>query len=319
MNFKLSAPYYLSNEKYHILPTAEEASGNDLLFVMSSDEDLTFAVYNGIAEAYDGEEPFMSADINAVVDKACVSAGQNIDRVDLAVVFYHVGACLVSLRGRSRILQVRDGKVVYDSRSQVLDVYAAETKVMQLDDVQPGDVLVMEMGRDKFDVKAVARVTTQLGKPDVDVSGLLNEALGDSAQSMAFVISQVRATGEPLKVKDLNRKWWLIYALLIALLFGLVYFSLNGFGTSAPATQADSTVVEQSVPAADSVAAPQPLPQPKGGVAETQSVKAEPVAQTAAEPQAANQEALTAQPSDNANAPASTSGQSSTPVANEVQ
>ncbi|MBQ4138111.1 MAG: hypothetical protein II592_01010, partial [Muribaculaceae bacterium] len=145
MKVKLDTPLYIENGRDVLLPSREQLGYDSQVFIACDDEIVARALANYINDEFNLDKAVTDEAFNAALDAALNTKDHRVKRCNLSVAIYNHGGCYVAQMGSSRVLQVRpeEQEIVYDSRSQVLDIYSSKAKVEQISDLQAGDYLLL--------------------------------------------------------------------------------------------------------------------------------------------------------------------------------
>lgn len=235
MKVKLDTPLYIENGRDVLLPSREQLGYDSKVFIACDDEIVARALANYINDEFNLDKAVTDEAFNAALDAALNTKDHRVKRCNLSVAIYNHGGCYVAQMGSSRVLQVRpeEQEIVYDSRSQVLDIYSSKAKVEQISDLQAGDYLLLTTA-EMIDYRAIKRILSNPDKDDEQKMNLIADAL-KTAKTTANVtpaailnhIEEVEGRRRGISAPGAKTMKYLLYLVILAAVAGAAYYFIT--------------------------------------------------------------------------------------------
>ncbi len=235
MKVKLDTPIYIENGRDVLLPAREQLGYDSQVFIACDDEIVARALASYINDEFNLDKAVTDEAFNAALDAALNTKDHRVKRCNLSVAIYNHGGCYVAQMGSSRVLQVRpeEQEIVYDSRSQVLDIYSSKAKVEQIGDLQAGDYLLLTTA-EMIDYRAIKRILSNPDKDDEQKMSLIADAL-KTAKTTANVtpaailnhIDEVEGRRRSFSAPGAKTMKYLLYLVIAAVLAGAAYYLIK--------------------------------------------------------------------------------------------
>lgn len=235
MKVKLDTPLYIENGSDVLLPSREQMGYDSQVFIACDDDIVARALADHINNEFNLNKAVTDDAFNAALDVALNTEGHRVKRCNLALAIYNAGGCYVAQMGSSRVLQVRpdEQEIVYDSRSQVLDIYSSKAKVEQINDLKAGDYLLLSTA-EMIDYRAIKRILSNPDKSDEQKLSLIADSL-KTAKTTANVtpaailnrIDEVEGRRPSINIPGAKILKTLLYLLVAAVVAGAVYYLIN--------------------------------------------------------------------------------------------
>lgn len=255
MKVKLDTPLYIENGRDVLLPTREQLGYDSQVFIACDDEIVARALADYISDEFNLDKAVTDEAFNAALDAALNTKDHHVKRCNLAMAIYNHGGCYVAQMGSSRVLQVRpeEQEIVYDSRSQVLDIYSSKAKVEQISDLRAGDYLLLTTA-EMIDYRAIKRILSDPDKDDELKMNLIADAL-KTAKTTANVtpaailnhIDEVegRRRGFSVSAPGAKAMKYLLYLVIAAAVAGAAYYLIKnnpfaGMGDDSKGEEVDT-------------------------------------------------------------------------------
>ena len=260
MKFTLTTEQY-SNTNIVILPNGNTDSNIQLI---CDDSVVATEIYNEILTNYNLEKSFTSEDFNEVFEHASQVSSQKAKKCNLALAVYNQAGCFVAQMGNTRILQIRPvaQEILYDSRSQVFDIYSSKAKVELLKDYKAGDYLMLYSIED-VDEKAVRKTICNLvSDHDAKVKEIgqsikkVKDANGENPAVILTLAQEVKSTMlsfDTIKPKYIGYGVAGVVALILAIWLICAVASSGSSGSSENVVSEDTLVTDKSPNLADTV------------------------------------------------------------------
>ena len=213
MKISFNNPIEIAHGTEHVEACAlSEGTSDAQLYIACGNPQVKTNMVEQLSALYNASRAFSSLDANEALDKALRIDGTRVKKCDMTLLMLHRGGALAMQMGEGRLLQVRPGErnALYDSRDQVLDIYASRAKVMQLDDVKTGDQFILSTGG-RFDVAKLLelfRKAKDSGMPDTD-------QLTKIIAIPALMLPVDNVEGSSGSGLAMNKKWWKVIAWLV--------------------------------------------------------------------------------------------------------
>ena len=235
MKVKLDTPLYIENGRDVLLPAREQLGYDSQVFIACDDEIVARALADYISDEFNLDKAVTDEAFNAALDAALNTKDHHVKRCNLALAIYNHGGCYVAQMGSSRVLQVRpeEQEIVYDSRSQVLDIYSSKAKVEQISDLRAGDYLLLTTA-EMIDYRAIKRILSNPDKTDEEKLSLIADAL-KTAKTTANVtpaavlnrIDEVEGRRRSIGAPSAKSMKYLLYLVIAAAVAGAAYYLIK--------------------------------------------------------------------------------------------
>ena len=235
MKVKLDTPIYIENGRDVLLPAREQLGYDSQVFIASDDEIVARALASYINDEFNLDKAVTDQLFNEALDAALNTKDHRVKRCNLSVAIYNHGGCYVAQMGSSRVLQVRPStqEIVYDSRSQVLDIYSSKAKVEQIGDIQAGDYFLLTTA-EMIDYRAIKRILSDPDKDDEQKMNLIADAL-KTAKTTSNVtpaailnhIDEVEGRRRSISAPGAKTMKYLLYLVIAAVLAGAAYYLIK--------------------------------------------------------------------------------------------
>lgn len=232
MRVKLDTPLYIENGTDVLLPSRDQLGYDSQVFIACDDAIVAQALLSYIQDEFNLMKSVTDDAFNAALDAALNTEDHRVKRCNLALAIYNAGGCYVAQMGSSRVLQVRpdEQEIVYDSRSQVLDIYSSKAKVEQIEDLKPGDYLLLTTA-EMIDYRAMKRILSKPDKTDEQKLSEIAESL-KTAKTTANVtpaavlnrIDEVSGRRKSVNISGAKVMKTLLYLVGAAVVAGGVYY-----------------------------------------------------------------------------------------------
>ncbi|MBR5101579.1 MAG: hypothetical protein IK092_00460 [Muribaculaceae bacterium] len=226
MEIKGYNSYYIENLTDPVLPLGKGLESN--VYMVGSKWDFCSSLFDEINERDDVD--FTA--LNKVLDSTLSDQHLSYRDVNMACAIVEPNAIMTMQMGSTRVLHIRPSKqsVLYDSRQQVLDIYSARAKMQRIDDLKAGD-FVLVISSSKIDINSLLAILCdeELSTEDKRVMIFeLHPPMSKTPNSATIMLEIAETGGKATKINDMNKKWYVIIAALVAVIVGISLFTLRG-------------------------------------------------------------------------------------------
>lgn len=267
MNISLDTPLSIAGGNAHIETFALDSNNDANLYITCSHDGVKENLVEEFSRRYNPSRAFSALEANEALDRALKVDGATVKKCNLTLLLLHHGGALAMQTGEGRLVQLRPGErnAAYDSRDQVLDIYSARAKVMQLTDVKRGDLFLLTTAG-RFNVDTIVNALRNTPADDAQAQAKIEKTI----QAPTLLLPVASAKGSSSQGLAMDTKWWkriaalvVVLAALAVLTFFIAPLTLSSGDNEADVTVIDTTVTTQPVQAERPEALPQAEPMPE--------------------------------------------------------